>query len=118
MSIIFVHPNDSISSGHDNFPNDLFDKLIGSKKAILRNNGGVICLFHFDKSSGTHPQIVYMPPLENISKILPEQYALESTLRIYNINPRTVMNVCHDFESFPQRSRLVNMNFLQVDGLE
>lgn len=119
VSVIFINPDNGVALGHDNFPDDLLGDVIGVEEPVLRYPGGVIPLFEFDKLPRTHPQVINMPSLENIPKILPKQQPLEPPLTINHINPQTPVHIGHRLKRLPQRPRLMNFNITpQVNRLK
>jgi hypothetical protein len=103
VPIILIHPDNRVTFRHNYFPNDLFCDIGGVKKPILRNSRSIIRLLKFDKLASTHPQIVNMPTLKNVSKILSEKQTLEPSLAIHHIYPQTAVNVSHCLKCLPQR---------------
>lgn len=103
VPIILIDPYNRVTFRHDYFPNYLFCDIGGIKKPVLRNSRSVVRFFEFDKLASTHPQIVNMPTLENVPKILSEKQALEPPLAIDHIYPQTTVNISHCLKCLPQR---------------
>lgn len=61
----------------------------------------MISLLKFDKIPSTHPQIIDVPTLENISEIFSKKQAFESTLLVNYIDPQATMNIGHCLKGFP-----------------
>ncbi len=101
LAIVFVDPNDGITFGHDNFPNNFLGDIGGIEQSILGDSGCVIFFLELDELTGTHPEIVDMPALENVSEILSEKEALEPTLQIDDVDPETAVDVGHGFKGLP-----------------
>ena len=85
--MLLVKPYNSISLGHDNFPNNLFRNVVGWEVSVFRNNGSIVSLLKFDKISSTHPKVIDVPTFEDISEIFPKKQTFESTLLVYYVDP-------------------------------
>ena len=100
-SILLIDPDNGVGPAHDYFPDDLFDDLMWPKTAIFRDWWGIVSLLELDKLSGTHPQIVNMPTLKNVSEVFSEQQTFKSPITVYNIDPTTMMHICHHLKGLP-----------------
>lgn len=110
ISIVFIHPDNSVSFCHDYFPNYLFRNICWVKESIIGDSRNVMFLFQFYKIASTHPKVINMPSFENVSKILSVKKSLESSLTVNNVDPKTSMKISHRFKSLPKRLTLMNLN--------
>lgn len=118
--LLFIDTDDRVAPVHEHFPQNVPSKLLRTEILKFRDTGrvGVPALFPFDKLSHAHPQVVDLPPLENLSEIFPKKHTLEFTIFLHYINPLTFFSICHDFESLPQRPVILDFDVVYLDGGE
>lgn len=117
-SALLIDPYNRIGWGHDNFPDDFLDDLIGSKKAIFGQFGGVALLFQLYKVTCTHPQVVNVPAFENVSEIFSKKQSNKDPVWTNNIDPAAVMPVSHELKGLPQGSVWLDLDVFDTDVLE
>ena len=115
---LLIDPYNRIGWGHDNFPDDFLDDLIGSEKAILGHFGEVALLFQLYKVTCTHPQVVNVPAFENVSEIFSKKQSNKDSVWTNNIDPAAVMPVSHELKGLPQGSVWLNLDLFDTDVLE
>ncbi len=115
---LLIDPYNRIGWGHDNFPDDFLDDLIGSEKAILWHFGEVALLFQLYKVTCTHPQVVNVPAFKNISEIFSKQQSNKDSVWTNNIDPAAVMPISHELKGLPQGSVWLNLDVFDTDVLE
>lgn len=114
---VIVHPNNGVSGGHDHFPDDIPGEFGGLEEAIFGYITSVVSLFPFEELRNFHPEIIYIPTLEDASKVLSEYDSSKSTLCINNIDPHTFLSVGHDFEGFPKEHIFSDLDIFDFSRL-
>ncbi len=117
-SALLIDPDNRVGCGHDNFPNDLLDDLIGCEKSILRHFRGVALLFQLYEVTSTHPEVVNVPALEDVPEILSEKQSNKDSVCPHDINPAAVVSVGHKLKGLPQGSALLNLDVFDRNILE
>ena len=112
--MVFINANQSDTLIHHHLPQNVPRELVRVEIFELRNflSAFSSLFLPFDEFSHTHPKIIYLPPLENLSKVLTEQHPLKFPVSTHNVNPLTLLSISHDFKSFPERPIVVNFNVL------